>query len=754
MTNQAESALASDQAELARLKTFFSGAPVGILVANADGSRFLHANPTICRLLGYSESELLSLGVKDIHPPEALPIVRTEFEAQARGEKTLATALPVLRKDGAILYTDISASPVEIGDTRVVIGFFTDITERMAAEQSIKEHEARLRAIMASVADTIIMSDRSGRIIYVNRLHPGLTLDAVLASTVFDFVPPEQRQVVENALATVFARGEIVQYESFGPGEDGLSNTYEVRVAPLMIDHHVEAAIFRATDITERKRVEKTLQARDHRFAQLIQNSYDTVVILDADGIQRYVSPAAERVHGYAPSELVDIPVIEVMIHPDDRLRVQEAFQRIIATGSGGAQYRHRRKSGGWVHLEARGTNQLENPDIRGVVVNVRDVTDRVQAEEAFRESEDLFRKMVDNSPIGMHFYRLEGERLIFSGANPAADKILGVRNADFIGKTLEEAFPPIAGTEVPTRYRAAAAEGIPWQTEQIDYHDERIAGAFEVRAFQTAPGQMVSVFSDITKRKKIEKERESLLEREQAARRDAEAAVRSRDEFLSVAAHDLKTPLSALRIQLDGMRRMESEEGLSREHLHRNLDILDRQSRRLVRLINSLLTLTRIQAGRLILNPENCELGALVREVCERHSGELEKARCVLELDLEPEITGLWDGERLEQILENLVSNASKFGAGAPIRIETRSEADRVTLTIRNSGAQIADEMLERIFEPFERASASVHLGGLGMGLYIARRIAMAHGGSLRASNRDGTAFTLELPRRSEKVE
>jgi PAS domain S-box-containing protein len=116
------------------------------------------------------------------------------------------------------------------------------------------------------------------------------------------------------------------------------------------------------------------------------------------------------------------------------------------------------------------------------------------------------FRAMVESSPMGMHFYRLEpGGRLIFVGANPAADRLLGVDNHQFIGLTIEEAFPPLAATEVPRRYREVAESGTHWSTEQIEYRDDRIIGAFEVNAFRTAPGEMVATFLEITRRKQAE---------------------------------------------------------------------------------------------------------------------------------------------------------------------------------------------------------------------------------------------------------
>jgi len=134
----------------------------------------------------------------------------------------------------------------------------------------------------------------------------------------------------------------------------------------------------------------------------------------------------------------------------------------------------------------------------------------------ATRRDDGRFRALVEAAPYGMHFYRLErGDRLVFTGANPAADRILRVENAAFVGKTIEEAFPPLALTEVPDRYRAAARDGIPWHTQQISYQDGRITGAYEVDAFQTAPGEMAAVFQDVIGRRlatdELERERQRL---------------------------------------------------------------------------------------------------------------------------------------------------------------------------------------------------------------------------------------------------
>jgi len=137
---------------------------------------------------------------------------------------------------------------------------------------------------------------------------------------------------------------------------------------------------------------------------------------------------------------------------------------------------------------------------------------ERQLAESELRKSENRFKSIVESSPMGMHMYELQGpDRLVFVGANPAADKILGIDNHLFIGKTIEEAFPSLKSTEVPERYRMAARNGTFWKTEQVNYEDRSIKGVFEVFAFQISPGKMVALFNDISERKRAE---DALLDR------------------------------------------------------------------------------------------------------------------------------------------------------------------------------------------------------------------------------------------------
>lgn len=228
---------------------------------------------------------------------------------------------------------------------------------------------------------------------------------------------------------------------------------------------------------------------------------------------------------------------------------------------------------------------------------------------------------------------------------------------------------------------------------------------------------------------------------------KEARDAVGVRDEFLSIASHELRTPLTALQLQLQGLRRSAKLAAPDSA----KLEAAVRQVQRLGRLVEGLLDVSRISVGQLQLVPERCTLKEVVLDVVERMQDKAAAEHCELRLALEDLPAGGWDRMRIEQVLVNLLTNAIKYAPGRPIDVSLRVQGELATLRVDDHGKGIAPEDLERIFGRFERATELRTHGGLGLGLYIARQIVLAHGGRIFAESTPGAgaSFIVELPLR-----
>ncbi|TQF13534.1 AAA family ATPase [Myxococcus llanfairpwllgwyngyllgogerychwyrndrobwllllantysiliogogogochensis] len=226
----------------------------------------------------------------------------------------------------------------------------------------------------------------------------------------------------------------------------------------------------------------------------------------------------------------------------------------------------------------------------------------------------------------------------------------------------------------------------------------------------------------------------------------ESQDAIRLRDEFLSIAAHELYTPITALQLSVQGLARSEVP---TRDSVQRASRSTQAQTRRLAHLVDELLDVSRIQTGRLHLQLETVDLEAVVRAVVEGLGDAIQRSQSSLSLDLAPGCMGRWDRVRLEQVVTNLLANALKFGAGQPIEVHLEETGGRVRLEIVDQGIGIPAERLPHIFGRFERAVSSREYGGLGLGLFIVREIVAALGGQVRAESTlgAGARFTVELP-------
>ena len=260
--------------------------------------------------------------------------------------------------------------------------------------------------------------------------------------------------------------------------------------------------------IQELEQAEEAHKQSEERYRSLVENTTDGYFICEIpSGKFLFLNRRACNFFGYTMEEGLKLTVWEV-ISPEDHERILMRIQARLEgkpLGSELNEYTAINKDGSKFLAEVSTSLVTHRgaPVVQGII---RDISERKQVEESIKASEERFRNIVNASPMGIHMYELQEEnRLVFVGANKASNQILGVGQEQFIGKTIEDAFPGLVDTEIPGRYREAAKEGKIWRTEQINYEEGKLSGAFEVVAFQTEPNKMAALFNETTARKQAE---------------------------------------------------------------------------------------------------------------------------------------------------------------------------------------------------------------------------------------------------------
>ncbi|MCP3099166.1 PAS domain-containing sensor histidine kinase [Myxococcus sp. K15C18031901] len=503
-------------------------------------------------------------------------------------------------------------------------------------------------------------------------------------------------------------------------------------------------------DVTAELTAREAEQVERRRLFQLFTQAPVAINVLRGPELRfEFANPLFQTLMG--GRELVGRALLEAI--PDLSSAQVDLYRGVLETGErvSANEYPVTLDYAGQGEVETRYWNLLYEPlhdergKVEGLVTFAFEVTEQVHARQAVENQQRWLEVVLDLMPMPVVMADPKTHGLVFS--NAAADKLYGaplpthVPAADYGGLfRLEDMEGRRLGADEIPSTRAARGEKLEgvevvWKTHTGEYVVS--ISSEMLPAMHGHPAVTVLPFLDITRLKTVE--------------RHLQEAVRVRDEFLSVASHELKTPLTVLGLRLQAFVRaaQADPEGAWMARHGREVQGMLRQVMRLAGLVNGLLDVSRIGTGRLKLEYEQVDLGELVQDVATRHQLEAERAGCTLEVQTRVLTVGTWDRMRVEQVVTNLVSNALKYGAGQPVRLEVWREAERARLSVRDEGIGISPEAQARIFHKFERAVSERNYGGLGLGLYVSRTLVEAMGGVIHVESRPGAGatFTVELP-------
>lgn len=393
-----------------------------------------------------------------------------------------------------------------------------------------------------------------------------------------------------------------------------------------------------------------------------------------------------------------------------------------------------------------------------GANVPSKDSDTRAHAE--VKLSEINSQSIIEASPWGMHLYELTDDgRLIFSGANPSADRILGIRHADLVGPTIEEAFSGHAGDDIAAICRKVALTGESWNSEQVNYDDNKVSGAFEVYAFQTSPGHMVASFLDITERKTVEEEARRLLGLVQQEKDRLSSLINSMSEmerdlarsntelqsFAYAASHDLREPLRTISgfLELLEMDYGDRLDDTAKGYIVRAVDA----SSRLHEMIDDILSFARLETRKKPF--ARVDLNAIAGRVLHELDKRIKDKGATVFVDPLPTVWG--DDTQIVIVFRNLIDNAIKFhGKERPvIQIYACRTDEDWTVSVKDNGIGIDPGDYGRVFNMFVRLHSRKDYPGTGIGLAMCRKIIERHGGRIWAESQVGvgSTFTFTLP-------
>jgi len=314
--------------------------------------------------------------------------------------------------------------------------------------------------------------------------------------------------------------------------------------------------------------------------------------------------------------------------------------------------------------------------------------------------------------------------------------------------KNIPIIFVSAAGRELNYAFKGYESGAVDFLHKPLDIH----AVKSKVNVFVDLYRQSKAMKQQLEALEQARREQEALLQQLQSTQLELEQAVRMRDDFMSIVAHEVRTPLNGLILETQ-LRKMhlarDNAAAFTLDKMHAMVDRDERQIKSLIRLIEDMLDVSRIRTGKLSIRPSRFDLVQLVSNLLQNFAQQIEAAETEVSFTAPAPVEGNWDEFRIEQVVTNLLTNALRYGGRSPIQVRVYREGDEARVEVQDRGIGISQENQKRIFQQFERVSAKTVVAGLGLGLFISEQIVAAHGGSIVVESEinEGAQFRVCLP-------
>jgi PAS domain S-box-containing protein len=602
--------------------------------------------------------------------------------------------------------------------------------------------EAYYRSLIENVSDIITILDEQGIIRYESPAYErilGLKVDEVIGKNAFDLLHPDDIPLVNKAFSEGLSTPGMMETSLFRlRHRDGTWRFFEALGRNLLDDPAVRGIVVISRDITESRRAEEALRDSEERYRMLVETSPYCIVLCDLDGRILMINGSGLSLLGHTvPDEILGSNVMD-LVAPESQEQARTSMRDKLFKGiSRTEEYTMVKRDG--THFPAEITATLiigADGTPRGFIGQTHDITDRRQAENILRASEERYRTVFESTGTAMCI--ADGDLLI-SFVNHEFRLILGYGPREVEGKRRFTDFLPQDDLEPFMAYRRAVRES---EGEPREHLGCRVRGRFGDVIFVLVsmgfiPGTDSVVISLID------------ISREKGYEDALENTARQLRDFLSVASHELRHPITIIKGYIQLLQEIMA--AISLEQVPMILNAIDQATERLDRLVDDLLDISRIEEGRFAVNKEMLELRPLLEQTVEGIRAVSEREDFLIRVGEKATLVKA-DREKLSRLLVILLENATKFSpAGSPIEIMAEWGAGEVMISVLDRGLGVPEEARELIFDRFFQVEDVLHHSkpGLGLGLYIASEIAHVHGGDIWYEPREGggSIFRFTLP-------